>query len=67
MKIHDPDVREAHDRWWRDLTRKGDPIRRPDLATEAFIAGWFAAQEHINAATAEIAAVLEKMRNQQYW
>lgn len=27
------------DRWWRDLTSKGDPMRRPNLVREAFEAG----------------------------
>lgn len=62
MKIHDPDIKEAHERWWR-----GDPILCPDLATEAFIAGWCAAQDGMKAATAEISAAIEKMRSRQYW
>lgn len=36
-------VELAFDAWWRDLTRRGDPARRPHLTSEAFVAGWEAA------------------------
>lgn len=32
--------KNAHDAWWRGLTRQGDPIRRPHLVREAFHAGY---------------------------
>lgn len=32
-------------RWWRDLTTKGDPIKRPNLCAEAFEAGYRAGVE----------------------
>ncbi|MHC9419155.1 hypothetical protein ACYZX9_11240 [Sphingomonas citri] len=31
---------QAFDRWWSELSRSGDPKRRPDIAVEAFAAGW---------------------------
>ena len=36
-------LRTARDSWWRELTRKGDPARRTNLAFEAFEAGFQAA------------------------
>lgn len=29
----------AFDRWWDELARKGDPMRVPNLAEQAFAAG----------------------------
>ena len=40
MKIDDPDIKAAHSACWTKICRQGDPIRRPNLSTEAFIAGW---------------------------
>jgi hypothetical protein len=39
----DDGCRIAHDKWWSEVSRQGDPIRRPNLAGEAFEAGWTAA------------------------
>jgi hypothetical protein len=33
----------AFDTWWRDITRQGDPDRRPRLTEDAFAAGYAAA------------------------
>lgn len=30
----------AYDAWWGELSRRGDPIRRPNLVREAFKAAW---------------------------
>jgi len=38
-------VQLAYEAWWRDLTRRGDPSRRPHLTTEAFVAGWKACSD----------------------
>ena len=35
-------MRRAWDEWWRIISRRGDPLRRPDLASEAFEAGYLA-------------------------
>jgi hypothetical protein len=37
---HTAALREAFETWWRDITRKGDPLRRPNLTAEAYAAGW---------------------------
>lgn len=29
----------AFEAWWNELTRQGDPVRRPNLVQEAFEAG----------------------------
>ena len=39
----DPQINEAYDRWWSDVSRRGDPARRPNLSSEAFVAGYKAA------------------------
>lgn len=59
MKIpHHPQTREAYDEWCRSLSKQGDPIRLPDLVTEAFCAGWTAAmrlyRERLGEASAEV-------------
>lgn len=34
------EIERAYDAWWRGLTRQGDPQRRPNLARDAFEAGF---------------------------
>jgi hypothetical protein len=40
VKISDPDMLAAWDTWWVSLTRSGDPVRNPKLASKAFVAGY---------------------------
>lgn len=61
MKISDPNILAAWDQWWAALTRQGDPIRRPDLTAEAFVAGWLAAKKQTQDATDKIRAALDEM------
>jgi hypothetical protein len=51
----------AYENWWEGLTRRGDPIRRPDLVGEAFEAGWRAAMAEVK----EAEAFLNKIRNEE--
>lgn len=42
------EIRPAYDAyclWWREITLQGDPIRRPNLACEGFIAGFKAGEK----------------------
>lgn len=38
-----PEFQHEYTTWWRGLSLKGDPIRRPYLTEEAFLAGAIAA------------------------
>lgn len=57
----DDGCRIAYESWWRDLTIKGDPIRRPNLVGEAFEAGWRAAMNEVK----EAEAFLNKIRSEE--
>lgn len=46
-------IRAAFDEWWGSIARKGDPIRRPYLVEEAFLAGMQAAIAELNKAETE--------------
>jgi hypothetical protein len=50
-------VKEAMNAWWSEISRQGDPLRRHNLTSEAFVAGWCAgakyAVEEIKKARAE--------------
>lgn len=53
----DDPCRIAYDKWWTGLTLQGDPIRRPHLIDEAFMAGWTAAMREIKEARAFLAEI----------
>ena len=38
------DAIDAEQIWWRGMAQRGDPSRRPNIAREAFLAGWQAAR-----------------------
>lgn len=46
----DDATKEAHQRWWREITQQGDPMRRPNISTEAFAAGYTAERQRMSAA-----------------
>lgn len=50
-------MREAYDKWWLDLTRKGDPVMRPNLVRDA----WNAA---VRATAMECARICERLAHE---
>ena len=40
VEIAATNVEEFFETWWREQTRKGDPARRANLASDAFSAGF---------------------------
>lgn len=49
LSLRDVKQRKEFDAWWRSITLKGDPLRRPCLTGEAFDAGFEAARQAVYA------------------
>lgn len=61
----DDGCRIAHDRWWSEIARKGDPVRRPNLVGEAFEAGWRSAMEEVKEAEAFLRKIQQQERREE--
>jgi hypothetical protein len=50
------DAFAAYAAWWQQITTDGDPIRNPNLLSDAFKAGWDAAENEARKERLEMAA-----------
>jgi len=56
------EAQRAYQKWWRELTKQGDPARRPNLSQYAWQAALaFAAKQH-ESEIAELARIQKRLR-----